>query len=122
VIPSSPGDVSVTPIDPFTLQPGQTYWVVLTTLTGTGIGWSGSRSPITPTGIATSAGYRRSPFDPPTSPIRPLPDGDTFQGTYSVQGTPLATAAPEPASLTLLGIGGLCSLGYGWRRRKRAVA
>jgi hypothetical protein len=35
-------------------------------------------------------------------------------------GSPAAT--PEPASLTLLGIGAVCSLGYAWRRRKRAVA
>ena len=29
-----------------------------------------------------------------------------------------AGAAPEPASLTLAGLGGLALLGYGWRRRK----
>jgi hypothetical protein len=34
--------------------------------------------------------------------------------------TPTATGVPEPASLTLLGIGALCSLGYGWRKRKQA--
>ena len=32
-----------------------------------------------------------------------------------------ATAAPEPASLTLLGLGALGLLGYGWRKRKQAA-
>jgi hypothetical protein len=35
---------------------------------------------------------------------------------------PSATGVPEPASLTLLGIGSLSLLGYGWRRRNRAAA
>jgi LPXTG-motif cell wall-anchored protein len=29
---------------------------------------------------------------------------------------------PEPAFLTLLGLGSLGLLGYGWKRRKQAVA
>jgi hypothetical protein len=33
--------------------------------------------------------------------------------------TESAVAVPEPSTLTLLGIGAVCSLGYGWRRRKQ---
>jgi hypothetical protein len=33
--------------------------------------------------------------------------------------TEATTAVPEPASLTLLGLGSLGLIGYGWRRRKR---
>jgi hypothetical protein len=36
--------------------------------------------------------------------------GPAFQGA--------STAVPEPANLTLLGIGGLGLIGFGWRRRK----
>jgi hypothetical protein len=45
----------------------------------------------------------------------------TFQsGIVSPDLQPSATAAPEPASLTLLGLGGLCLGGRAWRRRKAA--
>jgi hypothetical protein len=43
--------------------------------------------------------------------------GPGIEDTPSVQGS----AAPEPSSLTLLGLGSLGLLGYGRRRRKQAV-
>ena len=45
------------------------------------------------------------------------PTGNT--GSAGIEG--VATAAPEPASLTLLGIGIPGIAGYGWRRRKLAA-
>jgi hypothetical protein len=43
-------------------------------------------------------------------------------GIVSPNLQPSATAAPEPASFTLLGIGAAGLLGYGWRRRKQVQA
>jgi hypothetical protein len=42
--------------------------------------------------------------------------------SFTLQVGPAATAAPEPASLTLLATGALGLLGYGWRRRRQAAA
>jgi hypothetical protein len=42
--------------------------------------------------------------------------GGTFEVIYTF--TPSATAAPEPASLTLLGLGVASLAGYAWRRRR----
>ena len=110
------GDLILSPVRPFTLQPDTTYWLSVTNPTGGLLFWWASSPPKTPTGIAAGAGYREGNTDPPTG------GAGSAQATYSVEGTPLITGAPEPASRTLLGIGAAGLLGYGWRRRKRAAA
>jgi hypothetical protein len=42
--------------------------------------------------------------------------------SFTLQIGPAATAAPEPASLTLAATGALGLLGYGWRKRRQSVA
>jgi MYXO-CTERM domain-containing protein len=44
-------------------------------------------------------------------------NGVAFNGAFDPP-----SPAPEPASLTLAGIGAAALLGYGWRQRRRAAA
>ena len=48
-------------------------------------------------------------------------DGNFFNDTTSLAAT-IAVVTPEPSTFTLLGLSALGLLGYGWRRKKRALA
>jgi hypothetical protein len=96
-----------------TLNAGTTYWLELrphdptTTLVG---GWNLSSPPVSG-----------------TRPFRNDPSGTwqsstVTQAAFDIAGAATATATPEPASLTLLAIGAVGLLGYGWRQRKQAAA
>jgi hypothetical protein len=91
------GNYSFTPSSAFTLVNGTTYWMVLHNAApiANSFRWMASTPSVTPTGIATTAGYRFSNGPPP-----PTGNSTTFN-TYSVTGS----VVPEPTSLVLVGIG-----------------
>jgi hypothetical protein len=101
------GTYTFTPSSAFTLSNNTTYWMVLhnAAAVANSFQWMASLPSVTPTGIATTAGYRFSNGPPP-----PTGNSTTFN-TYSVSGT----VVPEPTSLVLVGIGAA-----GWIARVRS--
>lgn len=99
---SGTGNVTFTTVTPFTLLASTTYWLAATgtSPTAVGINWLGSSPRITPTGIATSAGYRFN-----SSGTYPPVTSSGIFNTYQINGSAI-TAVPEPSSLAMLGIGG----------------
>ncbi len=79
-----------TPTSTVTLQANETYWVVPGLSSGSIYSWSASDPGITPTGIATNAGY--------------LYNGDSSStlNTYQIDAT-IASAVPEPSTFVLFG-------------------
>jgi hypothetical protein len=110
-----------TPSGPFTLSAGTGYFVVLHGASGNQPFWD--FAPPNPTSTSDNGSTL-----PPTSTWYITVGGSTTYGPLSdgpylfqVNGTPAVANVPEPASLTLLGLGALGLLGYGWRRRKQAA-
>jgi MYXO-CTERM domain-containing protein len=121
-------DVSFSP--PFDLLPGQYFFVPQVQITNGGeFLWLSAPRPIVAPGTPFPPGFtdlqswtRDGTIEPDwlrvgtdivggTSP-------PTFNATFSLSGQ----TVPEPASLTLAGLGALGLLGYGWRRRKQGAA
>jgi hypothetical protein len=99
------GDFVFTPPARFTLAAATTYWIVVngsvqgSPFDGQYIAWRGSSPGITPTGLATSAGFTIGPNGqfPPTTP-------SSDSTTYQVAGSPMVPAVPGlgPAALGAL--------------------
>lgn len=62
--------------------------------------WQASSASITPTGLATSAGYRFN-----ISGVYPPTESSGIFNTYQINATAVVTAVPEPATLALMGLG-----------------
>ena len=97
VVPSASSELlAELPVSAVTARAGDTFTISL--VPSSAAGFSGN------TGFAANGVF---------APFTSIP------GTVTI--TPAATAAPEPASLTLLATGALGLLGYGWRKRKQAA-
>jgi hypothetical protein len=98
-----PGTVRFTPSGTFTLDPSTTYWALVwnNATVANSFQWLASSPAVTPTGIATSAGYRFSNGPPP-----PIGNSTTLN-SYEIG----ATLVPEPTTgfAIAAAVGGACA-------------
>ena len=112
------------PLGNVTLQPGQNY--IFAVGDGSDAGLSGQTINVTLNGMGFSfrdATTAQAPNGVLFGNNPQLGGGDETQPWTQDADLlgPTATGVPEPASLTLLGLGALGLLGYGWRKRKQAA-
>ena len=103
-----------TPTGPLTFAAGTKYWLYVTSTSG-GFDWSGSIPGITPTGIATSSGYRFS-NDGGSSFF-----SSTVFNSFQINATEITgpvASTPEPSAIAALSLFGLGLLGVKGRRNE----
>jgi hypothetical protein len=100
-------------ITPLTLLPNTTYDIVVDTAPGSGININ-TTTVVNVPDITLGSGRSGADGQFPTDDTSGL-TGPYFGPTFDVASI---TAAPEPASLTLLGLGVAGLAGYAWRRRR----
>jgi hypothetical protein len=98
-------------ISPLTLMANTTYDIVFDSVVNNGANASLTTVSNSPTMVTIGSGRFGPPF--PTSDLIGL--GPYFGPTFEI-----ATTVPEPASMTLFGIGAVGVLSYAWRKRLTA--
>jgi hypothetical protein len=95
----------------FSLAANTRYWIELSTSNNSSAQWSWSND-TSGVGVANEFFFNEHGAAPNSN------------GPYQMEVTAqtATTGVPEPSTLTLLGIGSLSLLGYGWRRRKQVAA